>query len=87
MFDESLSETKSTLSLLPQCPSSLLNSVKQTEQLLKLKKLLINCAILAIKSFFYLRRPADFDAHVGDTLCQIRAYIILCLFGAATQLS
>ncbi len=63
-----------SISLLPQSPNSLLHSPRDRLRILKLKKILIDEAILAVQDFFIYKCIDRFDGHVGETLCQIRAY-------------
>lgn len=69
------------LIVLPHDPSILIQDVSQKIHYLKIMKHVMEHCLIAIHQFqnHNLKR---FDAQVGDTLCQIRAYKIHCL---ATQ--
>lgn len=65
--------------LLPQSPESILHSITDRLRVLALKKALVDIAISALENFFISCNLREFDAHVGETLCQIRAYHVYLL--------
>ncbi|CZP46356.1 hypothetical protein [Legionella pneumophila] len=69
------------LILLPHDPSILIQDLSQKIHYLNIMKNLMEHSLIAINRF-QNQNLKRFDAQVGDTLCQIRAYKIHCL---ATQ--
>jgi hypothetical protein len=66
------------LSLFPHLPETLLNSQLKKLNVLKLLKFFLE-ELLETLFLFNLKKMNHFDPHVGDTLCQIRAYKNLLL--------
>ena len=73
-----LQESFTSLILLPQDYKSLLKGRKQKLDILKLMIQVNKLSIEAIKAFID-KKFQEFDAQVGENLCQIRAYKILLL--------
>lgn len=69
----------SSIDFFPHDPTSLLINQDMKLKILKLSLFFANQCIDAINSFFIKKTYSDFDAHVGDTLCQIRAYKLLLM--------
>lgn len=69
----------SSLNFYPHDPSSILRDQQMKIKILNLTVFFIEQTIEAVHSFFIKKTYADFDAHVGDTLCQIRAYKLLLM--------
>ncbi len=63
--------------LIPQNPLCLLYEPRLRYQHLRILNFVLDQTITAIKKLFIERKYTDFDPHVGDTLCQIRAAKIL----------
>jgi len=76
---EGFKKKYSNLNLLPHDSNILLKDNKEKIKFLKLMIDIVNSLKLSINAFFNGIVDA-FDAHVGDTLCQIRAYKISLLF-------
>ncbi|MGA2655126.1 MAG: hypothetical protein ABSF18_04005 [Gammaproteobacteria bacterium] len=66
------------LDLLPQKKEGMLVDRKSKIQLLQLTEKITELSIKALEAFF-AKRFSNFDAQVGENLCQIRAYKILLL--------
>lgn len=64
--------------LLYQSPDSFLVNRETKLKILQMLKFLVSEMIDASTSFYFNNKLNEFDPHVGDTLCQIRAYMF-CL--------
>lgn len=70
---------KTLLDLLPASPNALLKTPAEKVNFLKVYAYFVELAIESFETF--LRGDLQkFDAHVGDTACQIRAYRVLKLY-------
>jgi hypothetical protein len=67
------------LALLPYNASMQLANKAMKLKVLHLMAFLVNETIQAIESFMAKKSLLGFDAHIGDTLCQIRAYKLLLI--------
>ncbi|MDF2868213.1 MAG: hypothetical protein K0S11_1683 [Gammaproteobacteria bacterium] len=84
-FDFSKSEKRNILNLLPHSPKTLLINQTMKLQMLQLLGFIINEIRNSIVLFYYQKKFSKFDPHIGDTLCQIRAYKVLLLFYQSTS--
>lgn len=69
----------SNITLLHQEPTALLTTYESKLKILQLFERLTSFTIDAISLFFFKNDRSKFDPHVGETLCQIRAYRVLIL--------
>lgn len=69
----------SSLLLFPQSPESLLSNQEMKLKTLRFLNFFINEIVESIKLFFVDKKLISFDSHVGETLCQIRAYKTLLI--------
>lgn len=67
----------SCIDLLPQASTAIVRDSHMREQTLKLMHSLTKFTIHALEKFHLHKQYEDFDPHVGETACQIRAYILL----------
>lgn len=74
-----------SLNLLPYSLHSILIDQKSKLRLLNLLSFLINKVILIYNMFYFENQLHFFDSHVGETLCQIRAYKTLQLITEIRQ--
>lgn len=72
-------EAVSILSLFPQSPETLLTKRKMKLMMLKQLQFFLGEMLEAIDCFYIQEKLECFDPHVGDTLCQIRAYQLLLM--------
>ena len=70
---------QSILTLLPHSPKTLLINRSMKLQMLQLLSFMVNQLIESIRLFYQQKQYSAFDPHIGDTLCQIRAYKVLLL--------
>ena len=67
------------LLLFPYSSKTILVDQKMKMKVLHFTDFFLEEIIAAIELFFLKKEFQKFDAHVGDTLCQIRAYKILLM--------
>lgn len=79
MVSEENTGEKSCLSLFPITEQTLLKNREMKYNTLKLMSFFVNQVIKIIKLFLFEKKLYEFDPHVGDTLCQIRAYAVLLI--------
>ncbi|CAN5218617.1 hypothetical protein BH10PSE19_BH10PSE19_02870 [soil metagenome] len=68
-----------SLCLLHQSPDALLTTYEMQVKVLHLMASLIKVTIDSLHCFYLKKDLSKFDPHVGETLCQIRAYQVLVL--------
>lgn len=74
---------KTLLDLLPASPNAMLKTPEEKVKFLKMYAYFVKLAIESFETF--LKGDLQkFDAHVGDTACQIRAYRVLKLYHFST---
>ncbi|HEX4045958.1 MAG TPA: hypothetical protein VHZ76_09880 [Gammaproteobacteria bacterium] len=73
------------LLLLPYEPQTLLVNKKEKLRLLMIIQFFIKTIIETIDLFYFKKEYNKFDPHLGDTLCQVRAYQTLLLINQANK--
>lgn len=77
--------TITSLALLYQEQNSLLTTAELKVKVLKNLCFFLQELVNALKSFYLKKEIDKFDPHVGETSCQIRAYINFLLFNKTNQ--
>lgn len=75
----------SILSLLPQSPETQIPTHLKFSKVLKLLRFFTSKLINALESFYIKHNVHEFDPHVGETSCQIRAYQVLVFSSSITE--
>lgn len=87
MFTGKLTMSIRTLQLLPQSPKTQLPTHLKFSKVLYLLKFFTQHVIEALESFYVLQHYHEFDPHVGETSCQIRAYQMIVLSMTVNEVS